>query len=433
MSLENKFPAITEGLKSIAIGKKGSKPLGSQLIKDIRSEFNLPDIPPVLVGAFWGALFLKGLTKDEKELEMCFEPGVLKDASKLIEYLSPQTNAPIKAICTDLLNKQTLNLKTTQILGKFLFSTEESDALRGLAANVLRMRYETPDEFEGLLQSIERTANKEWVQKETCKDDGPLVVQFAEPFNGVTRTNMITPLVAHHFQKLDFKSVTLVGRNSGPKFGNNLADMANSLNGHFLRSPKDVFPKNSPYGSFIHQKDYSTALDRWVDLRRLIVKRPFLATLERFVNPCNAFIHISSAFHPPYGEKMLTICNRAQFPGAIIVRGGMEGGIAFPLLRPVKLLCIARQLDGRYLQKEFTFNANEFIDQAFQQEEKLENPLLKTNVQLIEGFLKNKKTNNPLFDSRVKFTCEGLAKAVEWVFSNSVIPSLTRNTKNYVD
>jgi len=57
---------------------------------------------------------------------------------------------------------------------------------------------------------------------------------------------------------------------------------------------------------------------------------------------------IASAFHPPYGEKMMTIAERAGFKGIIIVRNGIEGTIAFPLLREVKLLLSSRQEDGSF-------------------------------------------------------------------------------------
>src|SRR5476649_952231 len=96
----------------------------------------------------------------------------------------------------------------------------------------------------------------------------------------------------------------------------------------------------------------SKALDRWVDLRHQIIKRPFLSTLERFINPLKADILIASAFHPPYGEKMMTVAERAGFKNIIIVRNGIEGTIAFPLLRGVKVLLSAKQKDGTFRRHE---------------------------------------------------------------------------------
>ena len=159
-------------------------------------------------------------------------------------------------------------------------------------------------------------------------------------------------------------------------------------------------------------------MDRWVDIRREIIKRPFLATLERFVNPLKADILIASAFHPPYGEKMLTICERAGFPATVIIRNGMEGTIAFPLKRPVKILCSVRKKDGTCLRHEIEFTAEKFLGETVEVEEKLENPSIDRNVELIRRYQHEGKTDSRHFDLRVKATCEGLRLAIEWIKNN---------------
>ena len=127
----------------------------------------------------------------------------------------------------------------------------------------------------------------------------------------------------------------------------------------------------------------SQALDRWVDLRHQIIKRPFLATIERFVNPLKADILIASAFHPPYGEKMMTIAEDAGFKGIIIVRNGIEGTIAFPLMRDVKLLLSARQNDGSFRRHEMIIENSPVVDM----EEMIEKPRAVDNARLINAYI----------------------------------------------
>ncbi|MCR4336518.1 MAG: hypothetical protein NUV91_01755 [Candidatus Omnitrophica bacterium] len=149
--------------------------------------------------------------------------------------------------------------------------------------------------------------------------------------------------------------------------------------------------------------------------RREIIKRPYFATLEKFLNPCKARIIITSAFHPPYGEKMTTVAERAGFPGSIVVRNGMEGTMAFPLKRAAKILCSARRAHGSYERYEFDFDPTAFLGYEVELEEKLENPSLEKNCQLIEEFLKKGKTSYQLFNDRINVTCAGLKKAIRWV------------------
>ena len=189
---------------------------------------------------------------------------------------------------------------------------------------------------------------------------------------------------------------------------------------------------SSDFGWFINQPDLSPAIDRWVELRLQIIKRPFLATLERFLNPAGARIMAASAFHPPYGEKMLTIAEGAGVPGIIIIRNGIEGTMAFPLKREVRILCSARQAGGKYLRWEIIFNAEQYSGYVGT-EEKLEHPSVDENIQLIENYWRDQKTDNELFDRRVSATCEGFRQAVDWLgknVKNDVIASEAKQSQN---
>lgn len=404
--------AIVTGIKIAGIGKKGSKNLEPELLQAIITDLKSNQVPSLQLGAFLGGLLIKGMTEEEKILKSAFPAGTFDQSKNLCEYLSPEAPQDIKHLCSLLIDKQHLNQHQARVLGKFLLSEFPGDGLRGLAASILRVRYETADEYAGLLQSIEETLTIYGYRKAPTHKP---VIQIAEPFDGVDQSNMITPLVANFLQSLNYTVVSLVGRNSGPKFGNNLLNLAEQLNASFLKTNSDFTHDNPDLGWYIHQKDLSPALDRWVDIRKQIIKRPFLATLERFVNPLKADIIIASAFHPPYGEKMLTVCERARFPAAIIIRNGIEGTIGFALKRATKILCAKRQKSGEYTRHEFEFDAEQFLNRPVVIEEKVDGPTLDENVRLIRQHLKEGQTRNMHFNLRVKSTCEGLRRGIEWL------------------
>ena len=112
---------------------------------------------------------------------------------------------------------------------------------------------------------------------------------------------------------------------------------------------------------------------------------------------------------------MLNLAERAGYQGAIVVRNGIEGTIAAPLLREFKILGSARQKDGTYQRSEISLDAQEFLKIKFSKEEILEKPSLEENARLIDEFQKTEKTNNPHFDARVKVTAEGIKRALEWI------------------
>lgn len=407
--------AIQEGIKTVGVGKKGSKPLDNDLIEKIVAELKTKKIPAAITGAFFAGLVMKGPTEDEMRLNAAFESPVLDQPGKLARILTADAPGPVQQLCALLLEKKEMTFQQALELGRFLMSGKNGDGARGLVASLLRVRYETADEYEGLLKSIEETFEAPFRLPVPA---GNPVITVAEPFDGVDHSNMITPLVTDFLQALDYRVVSLVGRNSGPKFDYNLYDLAKGLDAGFMQSNQDLSDQPRSFGWYLDQKDLSAAMDRWVDIRHQIIKRPFMATLERFVNPCRARIMVASAFHPPYGEKMLTVCERAGFPGAVIVRNGMEGAVAFPLMRQAKVLCSARQPDGSYLRHEFMFDGPAYLNKTFAVEERLDYPSCERNIELIRVYKTNGESGYELFDARVKVTCAGLKMAIEWVESN---------------
>jgi len=404
--LDPNEPAINRGIKTVGIGKKGSKSLSAELALEIAEDLRSGKVSDAAKGAFFAGLFAKGIEPQEKVLELAFTTDLMSNAPEFVQW-----------VCRQLQEGHTLDKKTAYDLGKFLFSDEPGDVARGWVASYLRVRYETDDEYEGLLEAIDDTLEPAF---KILTPSGDPIIQMAEPFDGVDHSYMITPLIGRFLQSKGYRVVHQIGRNSGPKLDMNLWDIAQALGQKAALSNSDLASDKPSFGWFFHQSLMSRPLDRWVDLRRQIIKRPFLSTIERFLNPLKADILIASAFHPPYGEKMMTIAERAGFKGVIIVRNGIEGTIAFPLLRDVKVLLSARQKDGSFRRHEMIIENTPLVEI----EEMVEKPKARDNARLIENFVKAGSSaeqgigNIKHFDLRVKSTSEGLQKALEWLRAN---------------
>ena len=404
--------AIKRGIKTVGVGKKGSKSLTPELALEILNDLKAGKVSDAAKGAFFAGLSAKGIEPQEEILQQAFAPGILKDPSQLLKTITSDAPQFIQWLCQQLLAGHTLDKRTAHDLGEFLFSDERGDSARGWVASFLRVRYETDEEYEGLLQAIDDTITTAF---KTSPPQGEPIIQIAEPFDGVDHSYMISPLVGRNLQAHGYRVVHQVGRNSGPKFEMNLWDIAQALGVKAALSNEDLVLDKPAFGWFFHQALISQALDRWVDLRHQTVKRPFLATIERFVNPLKADILIASAFHPPYGEKMMKLAEHAGFKGIIIVRNGIEGTVAFPLLREVKILLSALQKDGTYKRQEMIIENKPLVDK----EEMIEKPKAMDNARLIESYFKTGASASKHFDLRIKATCEGLNQALHWLKENS--------------
>ncbi len=397
-------PAIVRGIKTVGIGKKGRKPLSVALAQEILADLKGRKVSAAAEGAFYAGLMAKGITAEEASLGEALQ----------LESITKGAPEFARAMCLRLMNGQTLDTATAHRLGKFLLSDGPGDGARGFIASYLRVRYETEDEYAGIWQAMQETIAPAF---RGPTPPGEPIVQIAEPFDGNDHSYLVTPVVADFVQRLGFRAIHMVGRNSGPKLVYNLLDVAAHLPGTFAARNLDLNYAKPRHGWFLRQAEVSPALDRWVSLRHQTIKRPFLATLEKFIKPVDADIIVTSAFHPPYGEKMLAISERAGFAGAMVIRNGMEGSTAFPLKRPAKILLSARQNGGRYLRHEITFEAERFLGTIVPVEEQRKPLTAQNNAYLIKEYTAQGHSGDQWFDLRVKATCEGFRQGLGWLTS----------------
>ena len=399
--LDNTESAIRKGIKTVGVGKKGSRPLSAELAREILEDLKSGKVSDAAKGAFFAGLLAKGIEGDEKILG--------NDPDQLIAAITSDAPEFVHWVCKQILKGITLDRKTAYDLGKFLFSDASGDGARGFVASFLRVRYETDDEYAGIWQAMQETISTPF---QTPTPPGDPIIQLSEPFDGNDKSYMITPILAHYVQGLGYRAVHMVGRNSGPKLIINLLDIAKALDITFAKGNADLAGPKPVYGWFFRQQDISPALDLWVDIRHQTVKRPFLATLEKFIKPLDAEIIAVSAFHPPYGEKMATLSERCGFPKVMVVRNGMEGSMAFPLKRPVKILLSKRQVDGQYIREEKTFDGQALMEKIPDVEEKRDGMTPLENARLIRAYMTNGTSGDAWFDLRVKTTCEGFRQAL---------------------
>lgn len=403
--LDTNEPAIVRGIKTVGVGKKGSKPVSAELAQEILNDLKAGKVAPAAQGAFFAGLLAKGVAPEEEILvkEVPTEK-IFADAPEFIRW-----------ICIQLIEGKTFDKQTAYDLGKFLLSNEAGDGARGFIASYLRVRYETHDEYESIWKAMQETIVPAF---RGATPSGEPIIQMAEPFDGNDHSYMVTPLIARFIQAQGYRVVHMVGRNSGPKLVYNLLDVANHLNVTFARRSDDVAGNKPQFGWFIEQNNVSPSVDHWVNIRRQIIKRPFLATLEKFIKPLDAQILITSAFHPPYGEKMTTIAERAGFKGVLVIRNGIEGSIAFPLKRPAKILLSAQQKDGSYLRHEMDFDVEAFLKTTPAIEETREQLTAGENARLVSTYAQQGASGDQWFDLRVKATTAGIEQGLHWLKEN---------------
>ncbi|CAM9689873.1 unnamed protein product [Pylaiella littoralis] len=474
--------ALEEGIKAVAVGVKGSKPIPEGLVAPLIQAIGKLDKANADVEAlerlasFLGTLFVKhDITEtDEQVLAAAAkrrpklkDVGAVRAGCSAGQLLSlaggNKASADTQELALKLLSGETLDEDEAYRLGKRIFDAQQPSTVlwstvetpdmhtshkayfrfghgeRSLCVQILRVRYETPSEWRGLIRAQQETLRVERFNPQVITDaykrgdeagNNPrLVVQLAEPFDGMNRGELLTPLLAQHLQKkFNVVAVSQCGRTSGPKYGQNLLDVATgmtSLSTPFVHSnadmERDVEVGESgidppEFGWYVDQQEISLELDAWVDLRRNIIKRPFLATSEKFINTCGASVLVASAFHPSYAEKMMTCAETAtDFRGCIIVRKGLEGTLGFGLARETEIVCGVRKADNSFETMSYTFGAK---DMGWEKEsDRIGAKDAKETTGNIRSFSLEGSSGDDYFDKRVKLSSAGLEVGMEWIMA----------------
>ena len=223
----------------------------------------------------------------------------------------------------------------------------------------------------------------------------------------MNRSYLLTPIIAYKLKEWGYRVAVLVGRSPGPKYGLTVLDLIKGLKRTSIKSSQEI--GKSPAVFYLDQKDLSKPLDRWVDIRRQIVKRPFLATLEKFVNPFRAALSLTSAFHAPYSEKMLTIGEHAGFAGVIVLRRGPEGSLSFSSHHET-VIDVSQKPPSSYQRQTLMYGPKQ-ANITPRRDVKMEVSLA-DNIEVVKNYLTRGSTGDAFLDDKIEITMGGLKLAL---------------------
>jgi anthranilate phosphoribosyltransferase len=159
----------------------------------------------------------------------------------------------------------------------------------------------------------------------------------------------------------------------------------------------------------------SPALDQWVERRRTIIKRPFLSTIEKVLNPARAKLLVCSVFHITYQQKMVDLALRAGFKGVMVLKRGLEASLAPSTAKASGILCGALDPAGQLRTTTLEASAAAFAAYRRPADDVLENASPEANAALVAQYAAQGQTGQPDFDNRVAFAQALYGQGLRWV------------------
>jgi len=194
----------------------------------------------------------------------------------------------------------------------------------------LRMKRETDDENKGVLDAILRASHSKTAEVDE-------LVSLADPYDGFNRNLLVAPFIPAVLAAAGLPTVSHGAEAVGPKFGVTHrqvlqaagldVDLDVETAAQRLKDPKIGW-------SYLDQRHFCPALHRLIPLRRKVIKRQVLTTVEVLAKPLSGQhkTHLVTGYvHKPYPAKYAQLARHAGFDGALLIRG-TEGGV-IPSLR----------------------------------------------------------------------------------------------------
>ncbi len=206
----------------------------------------------------------------------------------------------------------------------------------GVLLIALRMKRETLDEYCGSLQAVREMTD-------TAVAEVPDVLDVSDPYDGFTRGLPVSPFLPAVLAACGVPTVSHGLDSIGPKYG---ATHRSVLRAAGL--PVDLTTRQAAARladpaigwAYVDQERFCPALYALTDLRKRIVKRPILTTIETLVGPVRGRerTHLMCGYvHKAYPPIYAHLARFSGFHTAAIVRG-VEGGLTPSLKQPAALV-----------------------------------------------------------------------------------------------
>jgi anthranilate phosphoribosyltransferase len=197
----------------------------------------------------------------------------------------------------------------------------------------LRMKRESDDENRGVLEAIRNATRASVIDVNDLAD-------VADPYDGFTRHLPASPFLPAVLASCGIPTVSHGCYQLGPKFGVTHRQILAAAGAPVGLAVDEAASRiaNSRIGwAYIDQDAYCLPLHDLAELRKLIVKRPCLSTLEKLSGPVRARgrTHLLIGYvHRGYERLLALVARHAGYASALIVRG-VEGGVTPSLNAPI--------------------------------------------------------------------------------------------------
>ncbi|RAP23571.1 hypothetical protein DID73_02155 [Candidatus Marinamargulisbacteria bacterium SCGC AG-343-K17] len=316
-------------LKGKGTGKTMSKHMALDDISFVLSHFNSPDIPMAMKATLLTAWLMLDATDEEAVALNQLKNNINDILPNDLHFLfNKGSSLLIDQQVSMLLNHQSLSRKDLMECLSTFHSGDVPDYKIAALLEGLRLKEETFEENSAVYDFFKSKAK-------SVNLNIPLIIDMATPYDGFNRHYFLQPFLAALLASIGIPSILHGVQTVSPKNGMNTHKLFLNAGKHPLKSldnvAKDILDPTIGWG-YIDQSIFCPPLHDLIPTRIAMVKRPVLATIEKWLQPisANRTVCLTGFTHPPYKQKTIDMVHHAGIYDDLMLIRGVEGSTLLP-------------------------------------------------------------------------------------------------------
>ena len=330
-----KLNRLEELLKKKGIGPEGSKSLQETELNEVETLFIDPTYSLTTRATILTALLMLPASEVEaawlKKLPDVFSTILPAELHFMMLHDTAATNLE-KYLCYTLEGKDLTYAQSCEAMTIILTDQSAPEFQKGAFLEAQRLKRESFDENKGFFDTL-------WNHTNRLQTELPVLIDICDNYDGFNRYHNLAPFIAATIASCGYPCIIHGINEVAPKFGVTSRKIIEAANGNANKSHADVLNNilDSSIGwGYIDQSVFHTNLFSLKTVRKEMVKRPFLATFEKMMQPIRAVNgnHILTGFtHAHYRKEVAEQLKSQNKSAAALVIKGLEGSSCPPLNR----------------------------------------------------------------------------------------------------
>lgn len=354
---------IEELLKKKGIGPEGSKSLQTEELAEIEIAFTNDAYSLTTRATLLTALLMLPPTECEavwlKRLADSYSGLLPEDLFFMMNRSYAQTSFECY-LCDTLALKNLSYEQAVDAMTQLLTDNTVPDFQKGAFLEAQRLKRESFHENKAFFDVL-------WKFTSRIETSLPIIIDISDNYDGFNRFHNLAPFYAAAIASCGYPCILHGTDKVAPKFGVTSKNVLEACNAATLKSGDIILSQisNPSIGwGYIDQSIFHPLLNNLKTIRKEMVKRPFLATFEKMMQPIRAIHgnHLLTGFtHAHYRTEVAEQLKSQNKVAAAMVIKGLEGSSCAPLIRETIQVLVAndtitdQQINPKdYVQGEFS-------------------------------------------------------------------------------